>query len=149
MRFSETVCRAFSFKEIRDGFKRGVLSSWIRPFLDQSAKSSAIYRMSVKNKQGADELHRAFGSFERPTKHLFARNVGVPGSTAVYFGSSQNIGGRLQQHLYTCAEGTYALKMHHRCPDADFYVTVEVALARGPVDASQVQDVVDALWIRS
>lgn len=39
--------------------------------------------------------------------------------------------------------------MHRWCPEGDHSVRVEVVTVHGETNAQQVQDVEDALWIRS
>ena len=149
MRFADIIQRDFTFEEIKVGLEHGAIRAWARPLLGPNIKSAAIYRLSVNNQHGANTLRQAFADLEAEGGHVFARNNDVPDSTTIYVGSSKDVGGRLQQHLHTCAKGTYALKMRHWCPVADFRVRVEVAVANGVVEPSQIQDVEDALWIKS
>jgi hypothetical protein len=146
VQFENVVRLNFSFEEIRAGFGRGAISARIRPLLGEGLGSAAIYRLTVNNQAGADRLRHAFVGYEPRNGHMLARNNDVNDSTAVYVGSSQKIGQRLQQHLHSCAEGTYALKMHLWCPDAVNRITVEVAVVRGNVEATLMQDIEDALW---
>jgi len=149
VQFADVIRQDFSFEEIRAGFGRGAINARIRPLLGQGTNSAAIYRLTVNNQAGADRLRDAFVGYEPQDGHVLARNNDVTNSTVVYVGSSQKIGQRLQQHLHTCARGTYALKMHLWCPDADNRVSIEISVVRGAVEASLVQDIEDALWISS
>ena len=106
----------------------------------------AIYRLTVNNQAGSDRLRHAFVGYEPRDGHMLTRNNDVNDSTAVYVGSSQKVGQRLQQHLHTCAGGTYALKMHLWCPDALNRISVEVSVVRGDAEATLIQDIEDALW---
>ena len=146
MQFEDVIQLNFSFEEIRAGFGRGAISARIRPLLGEGINSAAIYRLTVNDQDGASRLRDAFVGYEPQDGHVLSRNNNVVNSTAVYVGSSQKIGRRLQQHLHTCARGTYALKMHLWCPDADNHVSVEVSAVSGAVEASLIQDVEDALW---
>ena len=146
VQFEDVVRLNFSFEEIRAGFGPGAISARIRPLLGEGINSAAIYRITVNNQAGASRLRNAFVGYEPQDGHVLTRNNNVANSTAVYVGSSRKIGQRLQQHLHTCARGTYALKMHLWCPDADNRVSVEVSAVRGAVEASLIQDIEDALW---
>ncbi|MEM8652667.1 MAG: hypothetical protein AAGF54_19230 [Pseudomonadota bacterium] len=146
VQFGDVISRDFSFEEIRAGFERGAMSTWIKPLLGKGNDHAAIYRISVNNKAGADRLRHAFVNYDPQDGHVLSRNNEITNSTVVYVGSSQKFGQRLQQHLHTCAAGTYALKMNLWCPDADNRICVEVQMVRGAVEASLVQDIEDALW---
>lgn len=144
--FSDVIRQDFSFAEIRAGIGGGAISAWIRPLLGQEIHAAAIYRLTVNNQAGADRMRQAFIGYEPENGHALTRNNNVTDSTTVYVGSSQSIGQRLQQHLHTCAKGTYALKMHLWCPDADNRIIIEVSLVAGDVETSVVQDIEDTLW---
>ena len=146
VQFEDVIRLNFSFEEIRAGFERGAIDARLRPLLGEGIHSAAIYRLTVDNQAGADRLRDAFVGYKPQDGHVLTRNNNVTNSTAVYVGSSRRIGQRLQQHLHTCAKGTYALKMHLWCPDADNSVSVEVSAVRGAVEASLIQDIEDALW---
>jgi len=146
VQFENAVRLNFSFEEIRAGFRRGAINAQIRPLLREGIGSTAIYRLTVNNQAGANSLRDAFVGYEPQDGHKLARNNDVNDSTAVYVGSSQKIGQRLQQHLYTCARGTYALKMHLWCPVAVNSIAVEIAVVRGNIQAAVIQDIEDALW---
>lgn len=146
IQFRDVFRLDFSFEEIRAGFGRGAICARMRPFLGEGFNSAAIYRLTVNDQAGANRLRQAFVGYEPQEGHKLARNNNVANSTTVYVGSSQKIGQRLQQHLNTCAVGTYALKMHLWCPDANNRISVEVSTVRGAPEASLVQDIEDALW---
>ncbi|WP_367581336.1 hypothetical protein [Sulfitobacter pontiacus] len=146
VQFENVIRLNFSFEEIRAGFGRGAISAQIRPLLREGPGSAAIYRLTVNNQAGANRLRHAFFGYEPRDGHNLARNNDVNDSTTVYVGSSQKIGQRLQQHLHTCARGTYALKMHLWCPNAVNHIAVEIAVVRGNIQAALLQDIEDALW---
>lgn len=149
VQFSDVIQRDFPFGQIRKGFGRGEISACIKPQLGDVIYCAAIYRLTVNNQRGADRLRQAFRDFEPPDGHVLARNNHVTDSKTVYVGSSRKMWQRLQQHLHTSANGTYALKMHLWCPNADNSIKVEIQAVRGAVDASLIQDLEDALWKRS
>lgn len=144
--FGDVIQRDFLFQRIRVGFKPREIRDWIRPLLGQDIGCAAIYRLTVNDQAGADRLRQAFEEFERPDGLRLTRNNNVTDSRTVYVGSSRDIGPRLQQHLHTCADGTYALKLNLWCPDAENSLKVEVTPVRGDADAPLVQDIEDALW---
>lgn len=146
IQFSEPITANFSFAQIRTGFGTGHFSRWIRPLIGEEDGTAAIYRLFVENQEVANRLRNAFENSNGRNGHVFARNNRIADSTTLYVGSSQKIGQRLQQHLFTCAAKTYALKMHLWCPVGIDHIRVEVSTAQGDVDPSQVQDVEDALW---
>lgn len=146
VRFERAIRLSFPFAEIRAGFGRAAISRRVRPLLGEGRSPVAIYRLTVNNQDGADSLRAAFEGYERRDGHVLARNNNIANSTVIYVGSSRKIGQRLQQHLHTCSVGTYALKMHLWCPDANNRVDVEVTAVRGEVEASLVQDIEDAVW---
>jgi len=147
--FGDVIKRDFLFRRIRAGFGPGEIRDCIRPLLGEDIGCAAIYRLIVNDQAGADRLRQAFGEFQRPDGVMLTRNNNVADSRTVYVGSSQDIGSRLQQHLHTCADGTYALKLHLWCPDAVNSLKIEVTPVRGVTDASLIQDIEDALWATS
>ncbi|MHA6263711.1 hypothetical protein ACXYMO_10950 [Arenibacterium sp. CAU 1754] len=148
-RFGDVIQREFSFQQIRAGFAPREIRDWIRPLLGQDIGCAAIYRLTVNDQAGANGLRRAFEQFERPEGLVLTRNNNVGDSRTVYVGSSRDVGPRLHQHLHTSADGTYVLKLHLWCPDAENSFNVEVTPVRGAADASLVQDIEDSLWARS
>ena len=144
--FADVIQKDFSFGEIKKGLAPEAISNWIAPLLGQETDATAIYRITVDNQAGADLLSQAYMDYKQPNGPALARNNNVDSSTVLYVGSSRKIIQRLQQHLHTCAEGTYALKMKLWCPDAENTVAVEVHLIRRTVDQSLIQDIEDALW---
>lgn len=147
--FENVVRQDFSFEEIRAGFSRGAVGNKINPLLDKGDSSAAIYRLSVKNQAGAQELRDAFDNYKVLDGHKLPRKNDVNDSNIVYVGSSQKIKQRLQQHLNKCGKDTYALKMHLWCPDTVNSITVEVATVRGNVEATIIQDIEDTIWRNS
>lgn len=147
--FGGVIEQAFSFHKIRAGFEPGEIRDLIRPLLGNDINCAAIYRLTVNDQAAADMLRLAFEQFRPPAGLKLTRNNNVVDSRTVYVGSSRDIGSRLHQHLHTSADGTYALKLHLWCPDAENRINVEVTPVRGEPEASLVQDVEDALWARS
>ncbi|WP_432254748.1 hypothetical protein [Limimaricola sp. AA108-03] len=147
--FGDVVEQDFSFHKIRAGFEPGGIRNLIRPSLGDVTNCAAIYRLTVNDQATADMLQMAFEQFRPPDGLKLARNNHVADSRTVYVGSSKDVGARLHQHLHFSANGTYALKLHLWCPDADSKINVEVTPVRGEAEASLVQDVEDALWERS
>ncbi len=148
-RFGNVFQRHILFQRIRSTFEPAQFRNCIRRSLGRDINSAAIYRLTVNDQTGANRLRQAFEEFDRPEGLVLTRNNKVADSRTVYVGSSRNIGGRLLQHLYTCADGTYALKLHRWCPDTDNSLKVEVIPVRGVADASLIQDIEDALWVSS
>lgn len=144
--FGDVIEQSFSFHKIRAGFESGEIRDLIRPLLGDDIRCAAIYRLTVNDQGAADMLRLAFEQFRPPAGLKLTRNNNVVDSRTVYVGSSRDIGSRLNQHLHTSAKGTYALKLHLWCPDAENRINVEVTPVRGVAEASLVQDVEDALW---
>ncbi len=86
---------------------------------------------------------------ETPDGLVLTRNNNVENSKTVYVGSSRDVGARLHQHLHTSAKGTYALQLHLWCQNAQNRINVKVTPVRGVADASLVQDIEDAFWVRA
>ncbi|MDF9304781.1 hypothetical protein P5P81_20735 [Tritonibacter mobilis] len=147
--FGDVIEQAFSFHKIRAGFEPGEIRELMRALLGADISCAAIYRLTVNDQAAADMLRLAFEQFRPPDGLKLTRNNNVDDSRTVYVGSSRDIGSRLHQHLHTSAKGTYALKLHLWCPDAENRINVEVTPVRGVAEASLVQDVEDALWARS
>lgn len=147
--FGGVIEQAFSFRKIRAGFEPGEIRDLIRQLLGDDISCAAIYRLTVNDQAAADMLRLAFKQFRPPDGLKLTRNNDVVDSRTVYVGSSSDIGTRLRQHLHTGPYGTYALKLHLWCPDAEHRINVEVTPVRGKAEASLVQDVEDALWARS
>lgn len=147
--FGDLIEQAFSFHKIRAGFEPGEIRDLIRPLLGDDIGCAAIYRLTVNDQAAADMLRLAFEQFRPPAGLKLTRNNNVADSRTIYVGSSIDIGLRLHQHLHTSADGTYALKLHLWCPDAENRINVEVTPVRGVAEALLVQDVEDALWARS
>lgn len=141
--------RDFSFEQIRAGIEAAQIRDWITPLLGQDIDCAAIYRLTVNDQDGANRLRQAFEEYIPPEGVKLARNNGVVDSRTVYVGSSRTIRDRLAQHLNNSAAGTYALKMHLWCPNAENSLRVEVTVVRGEIDTALVQDLEDALWRRS
>lgn len=147
--FGDVIEQAFSFHKIRAGFEPGEIRDLIGPLLGDDISCAAIYRLTVNDQAAADMLRLAFEQFRPPAGLKLTRNNNVGDSRTIYIGSSRDIGSRLHQHLHTSADGTYALKLHLWCPDAENRINVEVTPVRGVAETSLVQDVEDALWARS
>ncbi|WP_113154189.1 hypothetical protein [Nitratireductor sp. OM-1] len=146
---ADVIRRDFSFEQIRAGVNAAQIRDWITPLLGGDINCAAIYRLTVNNQDGADSLRLAFEDYVPPGGVKLTRNNRVLGSRTVYVGSSRKIRQRLPQHLNDCSAGTYALKMHLWCPNAENRLNVEVTVVRGEVDQALVQDLEDALWARS
>lgn len=147
--FGDVITRDFSFHKIRAGFEPGEIRDLIRPLLGDVINCAVIYRLTVNNQVAADMLRLAFEQFRPPDGLKLTRNNHVVDSRTLYVGSSRDIGSRLHQHLHSSADGTFALKLHLWCPDGESSINVEVTPVRGATEASLVQDVEDALWVRS
>lgn len=141
--------RDFTFEQVRAGVGAAQLRDWITPLLGEDIDCAAIYRITVNNQDGADRLRLAFEEYVPPDGVKLTRNNRVAGSRTVYVGSSRKIRTRLPQHLNDCAAGTYALKMHRWCPDAEYSLRLEVTVVPGQLNTALVQDLEDALWTSS
>lgn len=146
---ADVIQRDFSFEQVRAGIDAAQIRDWITPLLGEDINCAAIYRLTVNNQDGADRLKLAFEEYVPPDGVKLTRNNGVAGSRTVYVGSSRRIRQRLPQHLNDCPAGTYALKMHLWCPNAENRLNVEVTVVRGEINPALVQDLEDALWTRS
>lgn len=140
------VERMFAFSEIRAGDRNGELSKWTKEAMGDYAGSPIIYRISVRDLEMARHLCVAFDAFKLTRSHKLPRKNAFAESQTLYVGSSVKTRGRIREHLFGAARGTYSLNLAHWLPDIEGELKVEICGFGEPVNATLVQDIEDALW---